>query len=267
MADVLSGVALVTGGGRGIGAEIARGLAARGMRVAVTGRTAAQVEAVAAETGGLALVGDVTDRDGVDAAVTQVERELGPIDLLVANAGVGGLGAPSWEQAPEDWWHVLEVNLLGPFLCARAVLPGMVARGRGRVVVLSSNAAFYPVGSDPDLPAISSAYMASKAALTRFAEALAAETAPHGVRVFAVSPGMVWTQMTREVFADWPHEDTWSPPELTADLVGFIATGALDRLSGRYLHARNEDWRSLPARADEVLADDLLALRLLHPPG
>ena len=96
----------------------------------------------------------------------------------------------------------------------------------------------------------------------RWTEAVAHEARPFGVSVFAISPGMVWTEMTRETFADWPHEHTWSRPELTADLVAFIASGALDGLSGRYVHARADDWRSLGARADEVRQDDLLAMRL-----
>ena len=113
MSDSLSGVALVTGGGRGIGASIARELADGGMRVAVTGRTQAQVEAVAGEIGGLALVGDVSRRDDVEAWVRRVEEELGPVDLLVVNAGIESATGPLWEQDPDAWWHVFEVNVLG----------------------------------------------------------------------------------------------------------------------------------------------------------
>jgi 3-oxoacyl-[acyl-carrier protein] reductase len=111
--DELEGVALVTGGGRGIGASIARELADAGMRVAVSARTREQVEAMAAEIGGLALVGDVSRRDDVVGWVDRVEAELGPIDLLVANAGIGLREQRAWEVEPEEWWHVLEVNVLG----------------------------------------------------------------------------------------------------------------------------------------------------------
>ncbi|TML63560.1 MAG: SDR family oxidoreductase, partial [Actinobacteria bacterium] len=128
--DRLEGVALVTGGGRGIGANVARGLAAAGMQVAVTARTAAEVEAVAAEIGGRALVGDVSRREDVERWVAEVRE----IDLLVANAGIESASGDPWETEPDDWWHVFEVNVLGVYLCCRAVIPGMLERGRGRIV-------------------------------------------------------------------------------------------------------------------------------------
>ena len=128
--DRLDGVALVTGGGRGIGASIARELADAGMTVAVTGRTTEQVEAVATDIGGLALVGDVSSAEDVERWLETVERELGPIDLLVANAGISSAHEDVWEIEPEEWWHVHEVNVLGVFLCCRAVLPGMLERRR-----------------------------------------------------------------------------------------------------------------------------------------
>ena len=105
MADALSGVALVTGGGRGIGANIARELAAAGMEVAVTGRTAEQVEAVAAEIGGRALVGDVSTR----ADVARWFAELGDVDLLVNNAGISGSQDNAWEEDPDDWWRACQL--------------------------------------------------------------------------------------------------------------------------------------------------------------
>ena len=119
--DRLEGVALVTGGGRGIGASVARELRDAGMRVAVTGRTAEQVEAVAREVGGLALVGDVSRREDIEGWVERVESELGPIALLVNNAGISGSGKPFLEEEPDEWWRVLEVNVLGVYLCCRLV--------------------------------------------------------------------------------------------------------------------------------------------------
>jgi NAD(P)-dependent dehydrogenase (short-subunit alcohol dehydrogenase family) len=121
--DQLEGVALVTGGGRGIGASIARELAEAGMRVAVTARTRDQVEAVAAEVGGLALVGDVSQVDDVHAWVESTEERLGPIALLVSCAGIGGTRKPFLDISPEEWWRVFEVNTLGPYLCTRAGCP------------------------------------------------------------------------------------------------------------------------------------------------
>src|SRR5262249_34564107 len=120
VADALRGVALVTGGGRGIGANIARELADAGMQVTVTGRTAEQVEAVAREVGGGALVGDVSRR----ADVERWFAELGAVDLLVNNAGIAGQQELAWEEDPDTWWHALEVNVLGAFLCCRAAIPG-----------------------------------------------------------------------------------------------------------------------------------------------
>ena len=106
-------IALVTGGGRGIGANIARELTAAGARVAVAARTRDQVAEVANEIGGLALELDVTDRSAVEGAVAEAERELGPLTLLVANAGIGGPDGATWEVEPEDWWRVQEVNVRG----------------------------------------------------------------------------------------------------------------------------------------------------------
>ena len=140
--DRLEGVALVTGGGRGIGASIARELADAGMRVAVTGRTAAQVEAVASEIGGLALVGDVSRQRRRRALDRPTEAELGPIDVLSANAGISSQDGATWEIPVDAWWHVFEVNVLGVHLSCRAVIPGMLERGRGRIVITGSGAAY-----------------------------------------------------------------------------------------------------------------------------
>jgi NAD(P)-dependent dehydrogenase (short-subunit alcohol dehydrogenase family) len=156
----------------------------------------------------------------------------------------------------------IEVNVLSAFLCSRTVLPGMCERGSGRIVNVASNAAFFAIGDDWDAR-IDSAYLASKAALVRLTEALAAEAGKHGVRVFTISPGMVKTSMTETVFADlWDDSDVWTPPEETADLVAFIGSGALDRLSGRYIHVRSDDWKSMPEQAEAIRANDLNAVRL-----
>ena len=132
---------------------------------------------------------------------------------------------------------------------------------------MSSNAAFFRA-TDDFAGVISSAYMASKAAVIRFTEALAAEARPAGVRVFAISPGTVKTEMTAETFADqWDDADLWSPPELAADLIAFIASGALDALSGRYIHAAADDWRALAGHGAAILEHDLLSMRLRSATG
>jgi 3-oxoacyl-[acyl-carrier protein] reductase len=252
--DGLQGqVALVTGAGRGIGENIARELAAAGMSVAVVARTEQQVRATAEEIGGLAIVADVARQDDVERMVETVGSELGPIDLLVANAGVGDSWKPPWEQDPADWWHVFEVNVLGTYLSVRAVLGGMVERGCGRIVTLGSGASYLPLSR-----AVSTAYGPSKAALHRFTELLANAMREHGVGVFEVAPGLVRTEMTSS-FAD---DSPWTPPELAPRLVHAIAEGRLDGLEGRYLHAEHDPVEELERRAAAIVERDLNTLRL-----
>jgi len=249
--DRLDGqVALVTGGGRGIGANIARELAAADAKVAVSARTAEQVEEVANEIGGLAVVADVTKGDEVEAMIGKVGSELGPIDLLVANAGIGTEGGSTWEVDPEEWWRVLEVNMRGVHLSCRSVIPGMLERGRGRIVITGSGAAYLPGGS-------STAYPSSKAAVCRYGETLANELRGR-IPVFVFSPGLVQTDMTGGFGADMP----WTPPELAPRLVHVLASGRADALAGRYIHAEHDDIEDLIARADEIEREDLNAIRL-----
>jgi 3-oxoacyl-[acyl-carrier protein] reductase len=249
----LDGVALVTGGGRGIGAGIARELAAAGMKVAVSSRTREEVEKVAQEIGGLAVVADVSSPGDAEAMVAEVERELGPIDLLVNNAGVAGWEVePAWDAATAEWWKVFEVNVLGAYLCCRAVVPGMIERGRGRIVNTGSGAGY--------LPGLrSTAYSGSKAALYRMGEGLALQLEPYGIPVFTISPGLVKTAMNEGRFRE---DAPWTPPELAPRLVRVLASGRADKLSGRYIHAEHDDIEDLIARADEVVENDLNAIRL-----
>ena len=252
MSPELSGVALVTGGGRGIGANIARELAAAGMRVAVSARTREQVEDTAREIEGMPVVADVSDRGQVERMVEEVERGLGPIDLLVNNAGVSLSEERAWELEPADWWRVFEINVLGVFLCCRAVIPRMIERGRGRIVTTGSGAAYLP-GST------TTAYSASKAAVWRFGDTLARQLEPHGIPVFTISPGLVRTAMTEGRF---PEDAPWTPPELAPRLVRALASGRLDGLTGRYIHAEHDDVDDLVARAGAIVRDDLNAIRL-----
>jgi 3-oxoacyl-[acyl-carrier protein] reductase len=245
--DELNGrTAVVTGGGRGIGANIARELAGAGMQVTVTGRTREQVEAVAQEIGGKALVGDVSKREDVERWFA----ETGTPDLLVNNAGIAVWERTAWEVELEGWWHVFEVNVLGVYLCCRAAIPGMLERGSGRIVNVASGAAYLPGSS-------STAYSASKAAVHRFSETLA-EQLKDRIPVFSISPGLVRTEMTDSFGDDAP----WTPPELAPRLVLALASGRLDGLAGRYLHAEHDDVDDVAARADEILAEDLNAIRL-----
>ncbi len=173
--------ALVTGGGRGIGRAIVIALAEAGARVGVLARSAAEVEAVAAEVDGVPVPADVTDGAAVRAAVEQ----LGGADVLVANAGVvWPLGRP-WEVDPDGWAAAVEINLTGAFRCVSAVLPGMLGRGWGRVVTISSGAA-----GGTGMPS-ANAYSAAKAGLDMLTLNLAAELTGTGVTANAVRPGTV----------------------------------------------------------------------------
>ncbi len=248
--DRLEGVALVTGGGRGIGASIARELADAGMRLAVTGRTREQVEAVAAEIGGLALIGDVARQADVESWVSRTHAELGPIELLVANAGIGSPAGATWEMPVPDWWQVLEVNVLGVHLSCCAVIPAMLERGGGRIVITGSGAAYLPNTRR-------TAYATSKSAVCRYGETLAGELEGR-IPVFFFSPGLVRTDMT-DAFGD---DAPWTPPDLAPRLVRVLASGRADALAGRYLHAEHDDIEDLIRRAEEVVANDLNAIRL-----
>jgi 3-oxoacyl-[acyl-carrier protein] reductase len=249
-------VGLVTGGGRGIGEAVARELAASGMRIAVTGRTEMQVRTVSEAIGGLGLIGDVSRQRDVEGWVAETERQLGPIDLLVNNAAMVGAPEPFWEHPPSEWWRVFEVNMLGTFLCCHAVAGGMVERGQGRIVNVTSGASYIP-----QLPAVGSdtSYPPSKAAVNRFTERLAVALAGYGVFAFAVAPGIVRTDMTASLAGEIP----WTPLEAPARLIRGIAEGRADALSGRYLHAEHDaDLDALAARADDVIQKDLNAIRL-----
>jgi 3-oxoacyl-[acyl-carrier protein] reductase len=247
----LTGVALVTGGGRGIGANVARELTRAGMRAAVSARTRAQVEEVAREIDGLAIEADVSEREDVERMVETVERELGPIDLLVANAGVMIEETAAWEVDTDEWWHVQEINVLGVYLSTRAVIPGMLERGRGRIVITASGAAYLP-GSR------GTAYSTSKAAVNRYGETLALQLEGR-IPVFPISPGLVRTDMIGGRLGD---DAPWTPPELAPELVRELASGRFDRLSGRYLHAEHDPPDELEGRIDDILENDLNAVRL-----
>lgn len=254
-------VALVTGGSRGLGRVLAVALAEAGMHVAVTGRSAADLDATVAQLGGrgLALPGDATDRAAVEDAVRRTGDVLGPVDLLVANAGRFATGGPVWESDPDDWWRDLEVNLRGPVLALHAVLPAMVQRGRGRVVAVGSGLGNRPVPHG-------SAYSTSKAALSRLVEATAAELAGTGVVALTVSPGFVETEMTRGFpegftahhpeFAD-PADDRWTPPTAFAELVLRIARGELDALTGRFVHVTTDVEQAVAAASASALPGTL----------
>lgn len=183
-------LALVTGGGRGIGAACARALTAAGAKVVVTGRTRADLDAVAKEIDGLALVCDVADRASLDAMLGQLP---GRIDVLVNNAGIAE-SAPLEKTTDELWDRILEIDATAPFRLVRALVPAMVEAGWGRVVNIASNAGVSGYG-------YSAAYCAAKHAMVGFTRALAIDLARTGVTINALCPGWVRTQMSDEAVA------------------------------------------------------------------
>ncbi|PZS34271.1 MAG: NAD(P)-dependent oxidoreductase [Pseudonocardiales bacterium] len=257
-------VALVTGAGGGIGRSLAVGLASAGAHVGLLGRTRSTLEGTlrecAAAKGGAKAVAvpvDVTVADDVRAAVRTVERDLGPIDLLVNNAGrIDPTEVPLWEADAGDWWDVVETNVRGPMLLSRAVLPGMVQRGRGRII--NVNSGFGLRGT-----ATYSAYSVSKAALARLTDCLAQSLDGQPVAVFDLSPGLVRTAMTTTMpmWAD-AGDDDWTSPAVVVDAVLTLASGSADALSGRFLHAARDNLDDLVARAGAILESDARTLRL-----
>lgn len=218
--------ALVTGGSRGIGRAVADALLADGWQVGITGRDEA---ALAAVPGAVALPGDTTDPAAVARAVADLP------DLALLNAGAFSTGGRFWETDPAHWWRDVEVNLRGVALFLHALLPGMVARGSGRVIVVGSG-----FGQEP--MAAASAYSVGKTAVERLAEGVAVELAGTGVTLLTASPGLVQTDMTdafpegflaaHPEYRDAPRRDV----ALFVDLVRRAGRGELDGFHGRFVH-------------------------------
>ncbi|MGB7981858.1 MAG: SDR family oxidoreductase [Candidatus Nanopelagicales bacterium] len=237
-------VALVTGASRGIGRFVAEDLLGHGWRVAALARDADELGRLAAGAGPervLPLVADVTDGPAMAEACAALGALWAVPDLVVANAGVLTAVGPTWGTDPDDWWHDIEVNVRGVYTTLRDTVPAMVARGSGRVILLSSG-----MGRSP--APWSSAYGASKAAVMHLASSLGAELAGTGVSAFAISPGMVRTDMTQwpdallerhPELADLP-DSAYLPASAAADLVRDLAGGRFDALSGRFIHARDD---------------------------
>jgi NAD(P)-dependent dehydrogenase (short-subunit alcohol dehydrogenase family) len=252
--------AVVTGGRRGLGRAFAQALAATGRQVAIVARQAIEVE------GTRTFVADVTDETGIDRAFGDIERSLGPVDLLVNNAGVIGPLGPFTESSVAQWWRTLEVDLLGQVICAHRVLPSMIARRSGRIVNIAS-------GGGATMFPYFSAYVTAKTALIRFSECLAHEVKPHGVAVFAMGPGTVRTAMSEHSlnslegkkwlpwFADIFRQGRDLPAERPAQLLCQLASGRFDALSGRYVNPA-DDLEQLLAAARDIEARKLYSLEV-----
>ena len=262
MADLTGQVALVTGASTGIGRALVEGLAGRGMAVAGLARGEERLRAAMAEvadrTGArtFAVAADVTDRASVEAATAAAVEELGPIDLLVNNAGlIDAAEEPLWEADPDQWWDVVTSHVKGGFLLSRAVVPWMVLRNRGRVVNIASGMS---VRARPGY----SAYSVAKTGLMRMTEALAGALEGSDVRAFDVAPGVVDTPMSRSM-PMWQGFEDWTPPELVVELIVAIAAGELDAWSGRFLRVGADD----PATLRSVAPGDAARQLRLRPYG
>jgi NAD(P)-dependent dehydrogenase (short-subunit alcohol dehydrogenase family)/ubiquinone/menaquinone biosynthesis C-methylase UbiE len=274
--DLRGHVVLVTGGGRGVGRLLARTLAEAGATVALIARSsdelATTVEQIQ-DAGGVAVAAsaDVTDETAVTAALAQLRAQLGPVDMLINNAGINGPMGVLWETESAEWWRTLEVNLGGAFVLSRMLLPDMIAAGRGRIINITSNAGVYR------WPLVS-AYVTSKAALIKLTETLAAETVKHGVSVFSVDPGLLPIGLSDAALMSTAQPDTaegrvfgWirgqlkagrgADPDRAAQLILELASGRGDCLSGRHLTVA-DDLDALLGRSDEIQRSDLHTLRL-----
>jgi NAD(P)-dependent dehydrogenase (short-subunit alcohol dehydrogenase family) len=263
-------VAIVTGGGRGLGRAFALALAAD-HAVAVVARSVGELDetvALVALSGGRAqaFVADVADASAVDRAFADIERALGPVDLLVNNAGTLGPLGPFADGSAADWWRTLEVNLRGQMLCTHRLLPAMIARRAGRIVNIAS-------GGGATMFPYFSAYVTSKTALIRFTECLAVELKPYGVAVFALGPGTVRTAMSEHSlhsaegrkwlpwFRDIFDQGRDLPPGRPAALLRDLASGRADALSGRYV-TPSDDLDRLVAAAPEIEQARLYSLQV-----
>jgi NAD(P)-dependent dehydrogenase (short-subunit alcohol dehydrogenase family) len=278
----LSGtVALITGGGRGIGRVLGQALADAGASVGLIARSASQLAGsvrLIGEAGGCAAAAaaDASDPAAIEHAVADLQDRLGPVSLLVNNAGIAGPAGNAWDVPAGAWWQTIEVNLGSAFLCTRLVLPGMTARGAGRIINITSNAG---VLLWPQV----SAYAVSKAAMIKLTENVAAETRRSGIGIFSVDPGLLPIGLSTAALAGTAtpgsaeaRRDAWirqqladghgaEPASLTR-LIIRIATGDADELSGCHLSV-HDDLDTMLAVTRHQPRPDVYRLRRCQPAG
>ena len=263
-------VALITGGGRGIGRAIARAYAAEGATLTLAARTDAELRSTAEEIRAefssdvTTVVADVRDRDQVENAVSHTLELFGSIDVMVNNAGNTGEIGPLWQLDPERWANVISVHVLGTYYACRAVIPGMLERGQGRIVNMSG------VGGPND-----TSYDAAKTAIVNMTENLSVELAGTGVTVNAISPGSIHTRMWEEVrdmaLAAGDMEMYEKGVQVTsgggasieraAELAVLLGSDECGALSGRLIRAALDAFEDIPGRVDTIMSSDALLLR------
>jgi NAD(P)-dependent dehydrogenase (short-subunit alcohol dehydrogenase family) len=270
--------ALITGASQGLGAEIAAHFATEGAALMLCARDEAGVQEVAgrlaAQHSGkvLAMRCDVGDPKAVDALVAETERRLGPLDILVNNAGIYGPMGAIEEVDWAEWVQAININLMGTVYPCRAVIPGMKARKRGKIINLSGGGATNP------LPGIS-AYAASKAASVRFTETLALELKPFGIDVNAVAPGALATRMMDQLLEARPaaaggafmermqklKDSGGTPLAVGARCCVWLASEASDGITGKLVAAQWDPYEDFPAHAADLDGGDIYALRRIVP--
>ncbi len=272
-------VAIVTGGGRGIGRAIACALSSVGAAVSVMARSEDQVMATVAkinDQGGRAigLSGDVSKRKDVEHLVKDTERILGPVDILINNAGRACAVGPIWKVDPEEWWNDVTVNLKGTFLCTHTVLPNMISRHKGRIINIVSR---FGIRQNPGIPPspFISGYSASKAGAMLFTDQVAESVREFGIHVFGLVPGLVRTKMIKRLIQS-PEGQKWvpyiqtlldndqdMPLEKAADLSLLLASGKVDELSGCLIGV-DHDIESLLTSAEKIQKEGLHRLRYIE---
>lgn len=267
-------VALITGGGRGIGQAIAHAYAAEGAKLALAARTDAELQETAAAIRDrygsevITVITDVTDRAQVKNAVAQTLDRYGVIDVMVNNAGNTGQIGPLWTLDPDRWANTISVHVLGTYYGCRAAIPPMLERGYGRIVNMSG------VGGPND-----TSYDAAKTAIVNLTENLSVELAGAGITVNAISPGSIHTRMWEEV-RDMAYEagdmemyekgvqvtsGGGASIERAAQLAVILGSDQCGALSGRLIRANLDTFEDIPGNVDAIMASDAYLLRRVDP--
>ena len=242
--DMTDKVVLITGASRGIGAATARAFADAGAKVALLARSTSEIEAIASDIGpkAIAIPCDVADFASLQAAVATTEAELGPLDVFIGNAGLLDPISHLADADPDAWGKTIDVNLKGVFNGMRAVMGGMIARGAGTIITVSSGAAHGPVEGW-------SAYCSSKAGAYMLTRCADHENRDKGLRVMGLSPGTVATDMQRDIKASGVNPVSqldWSvhiPPEWPAQTLVWMCSSDADEFCGTDVSLREDDIR------------------------